>query len=100
MIRRPPRSTLFPYTTLFRSVDHSPGDQLGDDHKFYTAKGLASAKSHLHKGGVLAVWSYAESSSFADALKSTFAQVHVEPIKTTNALVGHEQTDWLFFGVG
>ena len=24
MIRRPPRSTLFPYTTLFRSVFHSP----------------------------------------------------------------------------
>src|SRR2546430_16618472 len=23
MIRRPPRSTLFPYTTLFRSQDHS-----------------------------------------------------------------------------
>src|SRR3712207_8953482 len=26
MIRRPPRSTLFPYTTLFRSVDHALGD--------------------------------------------------------------------------
>src|SRR5688572_31657793 len=25
MIRRPPRSTLFPYTTLFRSIDE-PGD--------------------------------------------------------------------------
>src|SRR3712207_9050159 len=24
MIRRPPRSTLFPYTTLFRSVDKPP----------------------------------------------------------------------------
>src|SRR5258707_4074504 len=24
MIRRPPRSTLFPYTTLFRSVSHPP----------------------------------------------------------------------------
>src|SRR5258707_3417982 len=24
MIRRPPRSTLFPYTTLFRSVEHQP----------------------------------------------------------------------------
>src|SRR2546422_4154403 len=24
MIRRPPRSTLFPYTTLFRSVDEDP----------------------------------------------------------------------------
>src|SRR5438874_9430312 len=34
MIRRPPRSTLFPYTTLFRSVEraardrHVPGDTL------------------------------------------------------------------------
>src|SRR3712207_8995343 len=26
MIRRPPRSTLFPYTTLFRSQILSPGD--------------------------------------------------------------------------
>src|SRR3712207_9384003 len=25
MIRRPPRSTLFPYTTLFRSFDRDPG---------------------------------------------------------------------------
>src|SRR5256885_2720964 len=25
MIRRPPRSTLFPYTTLFRSALHPPG---------------------------------------------------------------------------
>src|SRR5256884_3494591 len=24
MIRRPPRSTLFPYTTLFRSLSHNP----------------------------------------------------------------------------
>src|SRR3712207_7453971 len=29
MIRRPPRSTLFPYTTLFRSVD----DQVGGREK-------------------------------------------------------------------
>src|SRR2546430_13540036 len=26
MIRRPPRSTLFPYTTLFRSANWKPGD--------------------------------------------------------------------------
>src|SRR5688572_30932624 len=26
MIRRPPRSTLFPYTTLFRSVEGMPDD--------------------------------------------------------------------------
>src|SRR2546429_3860028 len=28
MIRRPPRSTLFPYTTLFRSVPGEPGTSL------------------------------------------------------------------------
>src|SRR5256885_6549071 len=28
MIRRPPRSTLFPYTTLFRSVISGPGGTL------------------------------------------------------------------------
>src|SRR3712207_8913372 len=26
MIRRPPRSTLFPYTTLFRSIEHGAND--------------------------------------------------------------------------
>src|SRR3712207_8320821 len=28
MIRRPPRSTLFPYTTLFRSADPRGGEQV------------------------------------------------------------------------
>src|SRR2546429_9281016 len=29
MIRRPPRSTLFPYTTLFRSLEDACGELLG-----------------------------------------------------------------------
>src|SRR4051812_49976210 len=44
MIRRPPRSTLFPYTTLFRSFDHldaanhllddlEAADAIGDGHR-------------------------------------------------------------------
>src|SRR3712207_8883262 len=32
MIRRPPRSTLFPYTTLFRSCDWSGGRWFDDRH--------------------------------------------------------------------
>src|SRR2546422_6600509 len=34
MIRRPPRSTLFPYTTLFRSHDpiYRPGTRTGPEH--------------------------------------------------------------------
>src|SRR3712207_7208160 len=31
MIRRPPRSTLFPYTTLFRSAAHRPEQALDDE---------------------------------------------------------------------
>src|SRR2546429_533783 len=46
MIRRPPRSTLFPYTTLFRSqVDHELDDELRDHleraTEEYVAKGMA-----------------------------------------------------------
>src|SRR5204863_2088255 len=32
MIRRPPRSTLFPYTTLFRSTAHHPVLRTGTTH--------------------------------------------------------------------
>ena len=81
-------------------VDHSPADQLGaEEHEFYRASGLAAAKKHLADGGVLAVWSYAENSSFSEALRATFATTHVEPVRTYNPMVDHEQTDWLFFGV-
>ena len=81
-------------------VDHSPGDRLGEaEHPFYTEAGLAKAKAHLHDHGLLAVWSYAESSSFAEAMQSVFSRVIVEPVTTINDLVGHEQTDWLFFGL-
>src|SRR3712207_7941441 len=35
MIRRPPRSTLFPYTTLFRSDEGEDQDQDFRDHKYF-----------------------------------------------------------------
>src|SRR3712207_9370122 len=45
MIRRPPRSTLFPYTTLFRSVFQGPGGGLqitgGDVADAYWKSGRA-----------------------------------------------------------
>src|SRR3712207_7157508 len=36
MIRRPPRSTLFPYTTLFRSSTDKAAAQQGGDLGFFT----------------------------------------------------------------
>src|SRR2546429_4684540 len=44
MIRRPPRSTLFPYTTLFRS-GHAPGEP--QDHpRISLRRQLAGARAH------------------------------------------------------
>src|SRR2546421_7754197 len=45
MIRRPPRSTLFPYTTLFRSVPHPRRD--GD---------LVSVRRGCRRGGRFPRW--------------------------------------------
>src|SRR6478609_9804099 len=41
MIRRPPRSTLFPYTTLFRSAR-----QPGDERVLHRARGARSLAAH------------------------------------------------------
>src|SRR5256884_4914957 len=41
MIRRPPRSTLFPYTTLFRSTDVSKALELGDVYGTLTGDEVA-----------------------------------------------------------
>src|SRR5205085_7395767 len=46
MIRRPPRSTLFPYTTLFRSAD-ARGAILGH-HDVHPAVALLVTQEHPH----------------------------------------------------
>src|SRR5690348_18188141 len=44
MIRRPPRSTLFPYTTLFRSCSRSPQQlQISDRRGFGSGSYLSSS---------------------------------------------------------
>lgn len=87
------------YDLILIDVDHSPDDRLGagESFTFYSSEGLLAAKRHLRPGGVLGVWSYAESSPFADALKASFKTVRVEPITHQNELINEEHTDWLFF---
>src|SRR3712207_8871444 len=43
MIRRPPRSTLFPYTTLFRSLHGQPDPFLGSGHGVERPSGACGA---------------------------------------------------------
>src|SRR2546430_16407628 len=40
MIRRPPRSTLFPYTTLFRSVSEIGARPIGEGEQFPAQRGV------------------------------------------------------------
>lgn len=82
-------------------VDHSPDEHLGEESvAFYTTQGLQAARQHLATDGVLAVWSYAKSSPFADALHEVFEHVSVEPVTYDNRLVDEQPTDWLFFAYG
>src|SRR2546430_8377878 len=50
MIRRPPRSTLFPYTTLFRSFRMKPQKELYDDQRIriLTAEVVRRMRSEEH----------------------------------------------------
>src|SRR3712207_6893290 len=48
MIRRPPRPTLFPYTTLFRSVVHQPQQRL-----LAVALGGRVGGARLDRGGLV-----------------------------------------------
>ncbi len=89
------------FDVILIDVDHSPDERLEDaSTSFYTTDGLMAARRHLAAGGVLAVWSYAESSTFADALRSVFRQVHVKSVTYDNHLIDQQLTDWLFFARG
>src|SRR5690348_18074270 len=48
MIRRPPRSTLFPYTTLFRSPLHDPYGMVARDRHPSSARRLQERRSEEH----------------------------------------------------
>src|SRR5690554_7299970 len=57
MIRRPPRSTLFPYTTLFRSVEMTDKgiDMITDsteDNQFFVLPDIAAELSSLENGSL------------------------------------------------
>lgn len=89
------------FDVILIDVDHSPVERLDDEsNSFYTTSGLMAARRHLAVNGILAVWSYAESSDFANALHSVFRQVHVKPVTYDNHLIDERLTDWLFFARG
>src|SRR2546430_13699687 len=49
MIRRPPRSTLFPYTTLFRSPDRTRSEGAGEQEGSVEVQSFAGNARSMHK---------------------------------------------------
>lgn len=93
----PPEGAL--HDLILIDVDHSPDERLGDENQaFYSEAGLRRARKHLAPGGVLAVWSYAEHSPFAEAMRAAFAEVRIERVAFENAVLQEPETNWLFFG--
>jgi len=89
------------FDAIVLDVDNGPaGLTLASNQWLYSKPGLSVAFSALRPGGVLAVWSYAESSPFADALREVFEQVRVQPVTYENRMIDQQQTDWLFFARG
>ena len=96
---RGPADDLF--DVILIDVDQSPDDGLDEESvSFYTVPGLQAARRHLWAEGLLAVWSYVESSPFTDAIRAVFKQVRVEQVSHHNRLVDQRCTGWLFFARG
>src|SRR2546430_8374457 len=53
MIRRPPRSTLFPYTTLFRSLRKKVAETVGPGSQASAAEVTIDADYNLHYENVI-----------------------------------------------
>src|SRR3712207_7369550 len=82
MIRRPPRSTLFPYTTLFRSVGGAP-ESGAERLTGLTLPGFADAHSHAFHRALRAraqrgrgtFWTWREQDRKSTRLNSSHANI-------------------------
>ena len=104
MIRRPPRSTLFPYTTLFRSKKGiAKGNQGGEIEVLYSFEDLSNLNyDALIIIGGMGAWKYLNNSSLYSYLKKAVANhkiigaIGVAPIILAQAgiLFGKKATIW------
>src|SRR5260370_650306 len=79
MIRRPPRSTLFPYTTLFRSIDRGVAERRGERMAVAVAqRGANRDRAHHQRRQAVAVAAQAGDRG-AEAERNQIALPHARP---------------------
>src|SRR5258708_17312339 len=89
MIRRPPRSTLFPYTTLFRSVAQGSGELMVEHG--VSPWDIAALIPIVEEAGISAAMSHGETDRKSTRLNSShqiisYAVFCLKKKKTTNTL--------------
>src|SRR2546422_6091218 len=70
MIRRPPRSTLFPYTTLFRSVRIARPRQLSYRHTDQPRRAVTAAEKITKRAECCSAWRGERSEEHTSELQS------------------------------
>src|SRR3712207_7407556 len=97
MIRRPPRSTLFPYTTLFRSLDaHDVAHREHPDELVAVHHGQVAAADALHPlqrlvRGVVAVDRSEEHTSELQSRQYLVCRLLLEKKKNRLIVIPHHQ---------
>src|SRR3989442_8577003 len=90
MIRRPPRSTLFPYTTLFRSARPAPG--LGGHHPSALAAGHGAAHAGAARHAALACARSEEHTSELQSRPHLVCRLLLEKKKTLEIRIHYAPT--------
>src|SRR5258705_5144768 len=107
MIRRPPRSTLFPYTTLFRSrvvdgLGRIRGIMATDPADWHHIDVASSAKDVMHAGGRVCLGGHGQMQGMGPHLEMwAFVQGGMAPLEASRvALPGPAETLRRFTGLG
>src|SRR5258707_9510835 len=82
MIRRPPRSTLFPYTTLFRSLREGPG---ASDNASIVV--LSEIRDHCLAGTEIDRQAIDRNSLFDDGVACNRSEEHTSELQSRQYLV-------------
>src|SRR5690242_21108291 len=77
MIRRPPRSTLFPYTTLFRSRSDQAHSRRTEVRLRKSNNNIACSKAHSNHASVPEIWSFPHSTTARSEEHTSELQSHV-----------------------
>src|SRR3712207_7222884 len=87
MIRRPPRSTLFPYTTLFRSCPFFLLENCPARHGLLVERGLLVSDVGAARGSIMSSASEPPAGAVREGLSTARSEEHTSELQSRQYLV-------------